>query len=229
MVTVNGDETTLLSDPKHIPDQAVVCGDGRYIVFRQLGRVSAASANFWRANLDGTNQKQLTSGLNEQEPACTKQGKWLYYIDNGDNRHVKRVSIEGSAPETVVKNGVGTFGLSPDGKTIVSLEVRELDHKLMLRSDSTETHQMAYHDIDQRALPDHLLFTPDGRAVVYAVREKGVDNLWAQPLDGGPFRQLTHFTKERIFRVAFSPDGSQICIEHGEVESDAVLLHDTVK
>jgi len=148
-------------------------------------------------------------------------------VDNADSRYVKRVSVEGGSPETVVKYAVGSFALSPDGKEIVSFEVRELDHKLMLRIDNVETHQMTYSDIDQRALPDELAFTPDGKGVVYLVREKGVDNLWLQPLDGTPHRQLTHFKKDRTFRFVFSPDGSKIAVESGEVESDAVLLRDS--
>jgi Tol biopolymer transport system component len=228
-VNLDGGETSILSDLKHIADQVSVCGDGRYIVFRQLGRTSAASANLWRANMDGTNQKQLTSGLNEQSPKCTVDGKWVYYIDNGDNRNVKRISIEGGSPETVVKEAVGAFALSPDGKEIASFETRELDHKLMLRTDSTLSQPMTYHDIDQRALPGGLMYTPDGNAVVYQVREKGVDNLWVQPLDGGAFHPLTHFTKDHIMRAAYSMDGKKMAIVHGQFESDAVLLHDTSK
>jgi len=135
--------------------------------------------------------------------------------------------VEGGSPETVVKYSVGAYGLSPDGKEIVSFEVRELDHKLMLRVDNVETHQMAYSDIDQRALPNGLAYAPDGKGVVYLVREKGVDNLWLQPLDGAAHRQLTHFKKDKIFRFVFSPDGSKLAVESGEVESDAVLLHDS--
>jgi Tol biopolymer transport system component len=29
-----------------------------------------------------------------------------------------------------------------------------------------------------------LQFTRDGKSVVYAMRENGVDNIWMQPLDG---------------------------------------------
>jgi eukaryotic-like serine/threonine-protein kinase len=64
---------------------------------------------------------------------------------------------------------------------------------------------------------------------LYVVREKGVDNIWLEPLDGKPHRQLTHFKKDRIFRFVLSPDGSQIAIERGSTESDAVLLHDETK
>ncbi|HKI10745.1 MAG TPA: protein kinase [Candidatus Acidoferrum sp.] len=226
-VAANGEETTLYSDPKHILDQATVCGDGRYVVYRQVGAGGGTSANLWRMDLNGTNHKQLTSGRNDREPTCPKDGNWVYYVDNADNRYVKRVSVEGGSPETVVKYGVGSYGLSPNGKEIVSFEVRELDHKLMLRIDNVETHQMTYSDIDQRALPDELAYVPDGKGVVYLVREKGVDNLWLQPLDGAPHRQLTHFKKDKTFRFVFSPDGSKIAMECGEQESDAVLLHDS--
>jgi len=142
---------------------------------------------------------------------------------------LKRVSLDGGSPETAVKFSLGAYALAPDGKNVASLEVRELDHKLMLRMDSTEAHRMVYHDIDQRALPDGLAISPDGKAVVYMVREKGVDNLWSQPLDGSAGKQLTHFTKQKIIRFVFSPDGSQLAIERGETEADVVLLKDTSK
>jgi eukaryotic-like serine/threonine-protein kinase len=228
-ITANGEEVTLHSDFKHIADQVAVCGDGHYIVFRQVGQTSMASANLSRMDIAGRNITQLTTGLNDQLPLCPQTGKWVYFLDNADNRYVKRVPVEGGSPETVVKRSVGAYSLSPDEKEIASFEVRELDHKLMLRIDDVETHKMAYSDVDQRALPNNLSFTPDGKGVIYIVREKGVDNLWLQPLDGKLHRQLTHGKKDRIFRFVISPDGAQIAIERGTVESDAVLLHDESK
>ena len=225
-VAASGEESVLYSDPKHIPDQVAVCGGGQVIVFRQVGRGGGVSARLWRMDLNGTNQKQLTVGLNDQEPSCAGDPNWVYYVDNADNRYVKRIPIDGGFPETVVKFSVGSYALSPDGKEIASFEVRELDHKVMARIDNVETRQMAYSDIDQRALPDNLAFAPDGKGIVYVVREKGVDNLWLQPLDGKAHKQLTHFKKGKNFRFVFSPDGSKIAMECGEVESDAVMLHD---
>ena len=230
-ITPKGEETILRTDPKHLGDQVAVCGDGRYIVFREIGSTSMASANLARMDLDGTNVTQLTHGLNDRDPVCPKSGPWVYFVDNDDNRYVKRVSVEGGsgAPETVVKYAVGTYALSPDGKEIASLELRELDHKLMLRLDNVDTHQMRYADMDQHALGSGLAYAPDGHGIVYIVREKGVDNLWIQPLDDKPHHQFSHFTKDKIFRFVFSPDGSHIAIESGETESDAILLHDQAK
>ena len=176
----------------------------------------------------GTDFKQLTFGAAQSDPLCSADGKWVYYVDYGDNQSLKRVSIDGGTPETILTAAIGAADISPDGKTIVSLEVRELDHKLVLDLYSIDDKKVSYHDIDPRA-SSPLEFAPDGKSVVYAVREKGVGNLWMQPLDGSAPRQLTHFTSERIDKFLFSKDGTKIAIERGHNESDAVILRDTTR
>lgn len=228
MVSPSGGETVVLSDPKHLSDQAVSCPNGM-IVFRQIGRSGgSATANLWRVDANGSLQVQLTSGLNEEAPACSSDNQWIYYIDHDDDRHIKRVPLAGGTAEPVVNEAVGPFALSPDGKWIGSLIVRDFDHKLVLRLDSVEDHKTQYAAIDQRASYE-FSFTPDSKAFVYTVRDKGVDNLWEQPLDGATARQLTHFTKEHIWGFAFSKDGAKIAIERGHVDADAVLLRDAGK
>lgn len=71
-----------------------------------------------------------------------------------------------------------------------------------------------------------MRFTPDSKALVYLVRQNGVDNLWEASLQGGAYRQLTHFTSERIQHYLFSRDGSKIAIERAHTDSDAMLLRD---
>jgi serine/threonine protein kinase len=227
LVAPAGGETVLLSDPKHLTDQTESCGDGRYIVYRQLGKAARTAENLWRMDTNGGNTKQLTFGHNEGDPDCPKQGQWVYFKDVADFR-LKRISVEGGSAEDVSDDVPGPYAMSPDGKLIGTLDVRELDHKLVLQTISTDDHKVAYHDLDQRAFPP-LSFSPDGKSLVYIVREKGIDNLWEQPLDGSAPRQLTHFTSEVIGRFRFSKDGAKIAIERGHSESDAVLLTDTSK
>jgi Tol biopolymer transport system component len=82
-------------------------------------------------------------------------------------------------------------------------------------------------DTDERISNGGLSFTPDGKAVAYPIRENGVDNLWVQPLDGSPGRQITHFGSEQIFNVHWSPDGKSLGILRGHSEADVVLLRDS--
>jgi eukaryotic-like serine/threonine-protein kinase len=224
LVNPVGGETVLLSDTQHISDQVTTCG--KYFVFRSAGRSGKASMNLWRMDTDGTNIKQLTFGANESEPECAREGQWVFYVDRGDNSAVKRVSIEGGQPEKLIQDAPFGWSVSPDGKRIVSREVREMDHRLVLNVYSIEDKKTNYHELDQRASPP-LAFAPDPTAVVYLVREKGIDNLWEQPLNSSPPRQLTHFNSEQVSRYRFSPDGSRLAIERGHVESDAILLRDT--
>jgi serine/threonine protein kinase len=227
LVSTTGGETVLLSDKKRLPDQSVPCGS-KYIVFRSLARSGGASINLWRADTNGSNPVQITNGRNEQNPQCSPDGKWVYYVAVLENQALKRVPVEGGNTETVIEDPSAGYNLSPDGKLVAVLDVRELDHKLVLNVFDIAEKKTTYHNIDSRA-SDPMNFATKGNAVVYTVRDKGVDNLWVQPLDGSAYQQLTHFTAERIVRFAFSADGSRIAIERGHLESDAVLLRDTSK
>jgi hypothetical protein len=61
----------------------------------------------------------------------------------------------------------------------------------------------------------NLSWNADGGAVVYVVTGGGVSNLWAQPVNGNPAKQLTNFTSDRIFWFA---------LLRGNRTSDVVLI-----
>jgi Tol biopolymer transport system component len=69
-------------------------------------------------------------------------------------------------------------------------------------------------------------FTPEGKSIVYIIRENGAENLWKQPLDGGPGRLLTNFSSDIIQCFDYSPDGKKLAVLRSHVESDVVLLHE---
>jgi len=223
IVNPAGGDRVVFSEPRYPLDQVISCANGRYLVFRTLGRSGGAETNLWRVDSNGTNLTRLTFGLNERVPACSNDGKWLYYLDAADNHFLKRIPSEGGSPETIIKSPADPYALSPDDKTVATFEVREADHTVILVLYSLVDGKKSVFEFDQRGLPG-LAFLLSGKGVTYVVREKGVDNLWIQPLDGTPRRQLTHFTAERIAGYAFSKDGSQLGIKRGHSESDAVLL-----
>jgi Tol biopolymer transport system component len=66
-------------------------------------------------------------------------------------------------------------------------------------------------------------WTPDGRAITY-IDTRGTPNLWSQPYDGGPVKQLTNFKSNGVWQCAWSRDGKWLALVRGTVTKDAVLI-----
>jgi Tol biopolymer transport system component len=64
------------------------------------------------------------------------------------------------------------------------------------------------------------------RSIAYSITENGATNLWKQPLDGDPPRQLTDFKSELINDFHWSPDGKQLAFTRGHTDADVVLIRD---
>ncbi len=212
------------------------CPGTRYVVFVWAGHTAANQANVWRVDDDGSNPKQLSKGIFNIAPVCSPDGKWVYY-DNLDTNRILRAPIESGEPEivpgaTAPKNlpAGPIIEISPDGKWLVTLmalpdRAGPSDQIVLVPLDAGPSPQLRTLVPDPRisASPD---FTPDGKAVIYPVRENGVDNLWVQPLDGARGRQITNFDSDTIRISQFSPDGKTLGVLRAHTESDAVLLHD---
>jgi eukaryotic-like serine/threonine-protein kinase len=197
----------------------------------------------WRVDADGTNPRELSEGRVAFGPTCSPDGKWVYY---NESQTFKRVSIDGGKPEEVpgveapgAIVGASYFDISPDGKTLAFLatlasrqgETGALQQKLVLLALDAGPHP-ARRILD----PNPLIskppsFSPDGKSVLYGIRENGVENLWLQPIDGaGPGaggHQFTNFTADEISWYVYSPDGKTIAVLRNHPESDVVLLRDT--
>jgi Tol biopolymer transport system component len=70
-------------------------------------------------------------------------------------------------------------------------------------------------------------FTPDGKAIAILIEERGIDNIWIQPIDGSKGHQLTHFDSLQIQDFRWSPDGKRLAAIRSDYSGDVVLLHDT--
>jgi Tol biopolymer transport system component len=83
-------------------------------------------------------------------------------------------------------------------------------------------------DVDERGV-GFPRFTPDGKGLIYAIRQNGTDSLLLQPIDGSASRHYTGPAAGAIRSYQYSPDGKSLAVLEVERQSDVVLLHETAK
>jgi Tol biopolymer transport system component len=198
-----------------------VSPDGRYIVFRSA---AATETHIWRIDFDGGNAVQLTFGDRENRPQCHPDGRTLLYLgDASDGYALYQVPIEGGEPVQISDRTLDWRppAISPDGEMVA---VRANDES----TDQWQTEILQIEggsslrtlDIPQWAFQ----WSPDGEALDYVDIENGVGNIWSQPLDGDPPRQLTHFETMWIDDFAWAPDGKTLALIRRTNTWDVVLL-----
>src|SRR4029077_2431371 len=214
------------------------------IVFAWAGHgENTTGRSIYRVDLDGSNLKQLTTGHGDQNPSCSPDGKWVYFINNNPDR-IRRVSIDGGAvedvPGTTIPNSIyGGFAahISPDGSKIAIVMTEAttaiitpggMDEKIALVSLDPASKGARQLLTPNPHITRSVHSTPDGKSLAYGVRENGIDNVWVQPIDGGPGHYITKFASDQSRGgFAWSPDGKTLAILRGRLGSGRVLLRDS--
>jgi Tol biopolymer transport system component len=234
-VALNNTATELFGNADGWIAYASGCGDRSLAISWAFHRSSNA-ARIWRVDINGSNAVRLTDGKWDTAPICSSNQKWLYFY--GSN-HLQRTLLDGTGkPEIVPGSGdiqptPGEFtpGISPDGKVLAYVtdsldpttgDIMEKIALLDLDSGTAPRLQNAHQNISTA----YVKFTPDGKAVTYPIRDKGVDNLWVQPLDTAPGYKITNFTADEIDSFAWAPDGKNLGLVSRSSESDVVLLQE---
>jgi len=198
--------------------------NGRYLVY------SAPQGRFghlFRINQDGTDPKQLTFGdSDEGDSSLSNDGNWVVYdsviFRDGQNDHTLwKVPIDGGEPVNLNRENCVTPHFSPDDKFISCVEN---DKTLTILSSSNGAFIRSFPAVPVPALNIGARWTPDGKALAYLVFKKDATNVWLQPIDGKPPRQLTDFTSGSTYNFAYSHDGTRLYLARGQQIRDAVLI-----
>src|SRR5579863_6022293 len=219
------------------PNWLSSCGDGQHFVFG-MGRAKDISS-IWRADMDGSNLTQLSTGKIAVHPNCAPDGKSVAYVDvNGNATHIMRVSIDGGTPTQVSKQEAYSPAYAPDGSALAVLyqpDPGKPSKLAVMGLDGGEIRNVYDFPPEAQATINgdggqKLSWTKDGRAILYPIRKDGVVTLWAQPV--GPQGSAPAAAKQVMnlgpdFQwgaYALSPDGKQIIYAHGRAVTDAVLI-----
>jgi Tol biopolymer transport system component len=200
--------------------QPSISPDGRYIIFSS-DRTGAP--HIWRMDTDGGNQKQLTD-KSDLGPDCSPDGRWVVYVSTANKETIWKVGIEGGQPTQLTEKFSFSPDISPDGKQIACFYFEDQNSAAKLAILPFQGGQpLKIFPLAAQA-GTNLSWNTDGSEIAYVVTSAGVSNLWAQPLDGSPPKQLTNFTSDRIFWFDFSREGKQIALSRGSQTSDVVLI-----
>jgi serine/threonine protein kinase len=243
--------TVLVSDPKaviytptvcngEVPDSTSVTRKLRYVVFPWAAHSGEKAVELWRVGIDGSDLKRLAmvNGDPYMLLKCSPDGKSVYYSERFPAA-IRKVSIDGGSPETASQDTIPNtiqatmdVAISPDGKQMGFIvsggegQRQAFERIVMINLDTSGKSPPKLLE-PKHGIVGLLRFTPDGKALAYAVAEGGTDNIWIQPLDGSPMRRLTNFTSENTNSFEWSPDGKTLAVLRFNVESDVVLLRDT--
>jgi Tol biopolymer transport system component len=229
-INADGSEARQMTDAASDAFCPEASPDGHFIFFGSTRK----GFQLWRMDGDGRNLKQLTS--NEGVPTYSvlpDSGSLVYNPYLGG---IYQLSIDGGDPVKIIPDGARVYPqVSPDGRYLAYFFTGSENKRPRIIvvgfPDGTPFRSL---DIPVSGSPQHfgsLIYrgfhwSPDGKSLVYVNTLGGVSNLWRQPLEGGPARQITEFTSDRIHNFAYSRDGRMIAFARGSNSPDVVLIKD---
>jgi Tol biopolymer transport system component len=159
--------------------------------------------------------------------SCSPDGKWVAFLAANPAGGITawRIPIDGGSATKLADNiDRSRVAISPDGKMVaLHLWGKTPSSPSVLAAVPAAGGDPLYH-FDAPPGLSGLAWSPDGKALEYALTREGVGNLWEQPLSGGPAKQLTHFKSDLILDFAWSLDGKQLVLARGNPNSNVVLI-----
>src|ERR1700675_971235 len=211
------------------------CGDGQHFVFG--ARNQSQGISIWRADIDGGNTKQITTGTLDILPACSPDGKFIVYSDASGTGHVMRVGIEGGTPTQLTKDFMPSPQISPDNQTMAAFYFPDPAKPPKIAIVGLEGGEIrSLYDVPPETVTGasdgghKLEWTKDGKNVIYAVYKDETASIWAQPIGApgsrpsAPKRIVSFPPETRVWAGSISPDGKQLLYGSGRDATDAVLI-----
>jgi len=195
--------------------------DGRFIVF------AMPRENDWqiaRINRDGSDLKMLCgfvpTGAVEGSPDVTPDSKSVIFQSAPDGvSRLWKVSIDGGAPSLFLGQESWRPAVSPDGKWVALVSTGKLRVVPLSGGGEPKTFE--------KITPTTycmMRWTPDGKGLLNNCGFGDRKNMWLQPIDGSPPRQITHFDDQLVLGFDVVPGGKELAVVRGVLSRDAVLI-----
>ena len=219
--TINADGTNQkqLLPENRVNENPSVSADGRIIVFYSN---RSGTDEIWRADGDGANPRQLTTGGKNSQPHIAPDGKWIVYNSTRDSQSALwRISPDGGEPVRLTEKPAIWAQISPDGKLIACGMNIDGKPKLAIVSIEGGEPQKLFDVPRSFNFRLGIHWMPDGKAVTYRDWTNGI---WKQELSGGEPKRLEGLPEEKLYAYGWSRDGKQFAFTRGTEIRDVVLI-----
>ncbi len=225
----DGSNPTQLTTDARVTHGLSVSPDGRYIFFAsdRDGR-----SNIWRIDANGSNPQQLTKGDDDFYPTCAPDGSWVAFQRQIMEPRLWRVGVEGGEAVQLTKTRAVWPQVSPDGQMIayyyLDPEVEKSRWRIGIVASSGGAPFLKFDfPITMARETRFIRWSPDQRAMAFVNSPNGLSDIWLQPLDGTPPKQLTNFKAEQILAFEWSPGERSLAVVRNAETSDVVLIEQT--
>jgi len=199
---------------------------GKFVVFQTN---DTGMPSLVRVDRDGTDITKLANG-HLWAPACSADGRFVFYVTTAQPQKIWKVSIRGGNPEELAEvigsQVTGRLAISPDG-VLLAYPFTQYGR---VPSDGWQVAIIQAIDGSMvRTLPfpgggADLHWSPDGKSLQYLLKVNRATNLWEQSLKGGRPKRLTRFIAGEVSSFSWSSDHQRLLLTRGDITSDVVLL-----
>ena len=202
--------------------------DGRQVLF-----ISDRNDDrqIWKINIDGSRLEQVTKGERVFWMSLSPDGRWLL-VSKGSHPFLsgslwKLPFADASGPAVKITDLAATKPVvSPDGNHVAfGFYDQEEKTKSPWKIGVLPMNGGGpLRKFDVAAFRQIVQWAPDSKGFIYIQNTINVSNVWLQPIDGRPAKQISDFKTERLVNLAWSPDGKQLALARGGYTNDAFLV-----